>query len=205
MVHFFLYDYRFEQVWKNPDSDIERLSCYRTVLSPDFSIYLEMDPIMQFYNVFRNRWCGAYWASKGIRVIPTVNLGDESTFDFCFDRIEEGGVVAVSTYMASAYTGPRAPSARSISPTLPERSPTIPRAVLEERPCQPRRRAEPGISHRSRGWGCRWQSKQSPVIECDSGKSVIPPAWHRRFPRIPVPLHAGSSNPIQGHRGNRRD
>lgn len=104
-----------------------------------------------------------------------------------------------------AYTGPRAPSARSISPTLPERSPTIPRAVLEERPCQPRRRAEPGISHRSRGWGCRWQSKQSPVIECDSGKSVIPPAWHRRFPRIPVPLHAGSSNPIQGHRGNRRD
>ncbi len=28
MVHFFLYDYRFEQVWKNPDSDIERLSCY---------------------------------------------------------------------------------------------------------------------------------------------------------------------------------
>ena len=104
-----------------------------------------------------------------------------------------------------AYTGPRAPSARSISPTLPERSPTIPRAVLEERPCQPRRRAEPRISHRSRGWGCRWQSKQSPVIECDSGKSVIPPAWHRRFPRIPVPLHAGSSNPIQGHRGNRRD
>ena len=102
MVHFFLYDYRFEQVWKNLDSDIERLSCYRTVLSPDFSIYLEMDPIMQFYNVFRNRWCGAYWASKGIRVIPTVNLGDESTFDFCFDRIEEGGVVAVSTYMASA-------------------------------------------------------------------------------------------------------
>ena len=108
-------------------------------------------------------------------------------------------------HLPCAYTGPRAPSARSISPTLPERSPTIPRAVLEERPCQPRRRAEPGISHRSRGWGCRWQSKQSPVIECDSGKSVIPPAWHRRFPRIPVPLHAGSSNPIQGHRGNRRD
>lgn len=80
--------------------------------------------------------------------------------------------VAMSINARSAYTGPRAPSARSISPTLPERSPTIPRAVLEERPCQPRRRAEPGISHRSRGWGCRWQSKQSPVIECDSGKSV---------------------------------
>ena len=103
MVHFFLYDYRFERVWKNPDSDIEKLSRYRAVLSPDFSMYLEMAPVMQLYNVFRNRWCGAYWASKGIRVIPTVNWGDENTFDFCFDGIEKGSVVAVSTYMASAH------------------------------------------------------------------------------------------------------
>ena len=58
---------------------------------------------MQLYNVFRNRWCGAYWASKGIRVIPTVNWGDESTFDFCFEGIEKGSVVAVSTYMASEH------------------------------------------------------------------------------------------------------
>ena len=58
---------------------------------------------MQLYNVFRNRWCGAYWASKGIRVVPTVNWGDESTFDFCFEGIEKGSVVAVSTYMASEH------------------------------------------------------------------------------------------------------
>ena len=103
MVHFFLYDYRFERVWKNPDNDIEKLSRYRAVLSPDFSMYLEMAPVMQLYNLFRNRWCGAYWASKGIRVIPTVNWGDESTFDFCFDGIEKGSAVAVSTYMASEH------------------------------------------------------------------------------------------------------
>lgn len=103
MVHFFLYDYRFERVWKNPDSDLEKLSRYRAVLSPDFSMYLEMAPVMQLYNVFRNRWCGAYWASKGIRVIPTVNWGDESTFDFCFEGIEKGSVVAVSTYMAWSH------------------------------------------------------------------------------------------------------
>ena len=57
----------------------------------------------EHYNVFRNRWCGAYWASKGLRVIPTVNWGDESTFDFCFEGIEKGSVVAVSTYMASEH------------------------------------------------------------------------------------------------------
>lgn len=103
VVHFFLYDYRFERVWKTPDSDIEKLSRYRAALSPDFSMYLEMAPVMQLYNVFRNRWCGAYWASKGIRVIPTVNWGDKSTFDFCFEGIEKGSVVAVSTYMASEH------------------------------------------------------------------------------------------------------
>lgn len=103
MVHFFLYDYRFERVWKTPDADLERLSRYRAVLSPDFSMYLELAPALQLYNVFRNRWCGAYWASKGMRVIPSVNWGDESTFDFCFEGIEKGSVVAVSTYMASEH------------------------------------------------------------------------------------------------------
>lgn len=42
MVHFFLYDYRFERVWKHPDHDLEKLSRYWAVLSPDFSMYLEM-------------------------------------------------------------------------------------------------------------------------------------------------------------------
>lgn len=55
MVHFFLYDYKFERIWKNPEQDIERLQNYQAVLSPDFSMYLEMNPTMQLYNTFRNR------------------------------------------------------------------------------------------------------------------------------------------------------
>lgn len=62
-------------------------------------MYIEMSPVMQMYNTFRNRWCGAYYASQGIRVIPTVNWGLSKTFDFCFDGIEKGSAVAVSTYM----------------------------------------------------------------------------------------------------------
>ena len=58
---------------------------------------------MQLYNTFRNRWCGAYLASKGIRVIPTVNWGDETTFDFCFEGIPKGSIVAVSTYMVQEH------------------------------------------------------------------------------------------------------
>lgn len=103
MVHFFLYDYKFERVWKNPDADVEKLKRYRAVLSPDFSMYTEMAPVMQMYNTFRNRWCGSYFASKGIRVVPTVSWGNENTFEFCFDGIEKGSTVAVSTYMVSEH------------------------------------------------------------------------------------------------------
>ena len=101
MVHFFLYDYKFDRVWKNPDTDLEKLKQYRAVLSPDFSMYTEMAPVIQLYNTFRNRWCGAYYASKGVRVIPAVSWGNENTFEFCFDGIEKGSAVAVSTYMVS--------------------------------------------------------------------------------------------------------
>ena len=102
-VHFFLYDYKFEDIWNNPDKYIEKLSQYKAVLTPDFSMYIEMNENMQRYNTFRNRWVGAYLADKGIRVIPTVNWGLENTFDFCFNGIEKGSTVAVSTYMACAY------------------------------------------------------------------------------------------------------
>lgn len=103
IVHFFLYDYKFERVWKNPDTDLEKLKRYKATLTPDFSMYTEMAPVMQLYNTFRNRWCGAYYASKGIRVIPSVSWGNENTFEFCFDGIEKGSTVAVSTYMVSEH------------------------------------------------------------------------------------------------------
>lgn len=42
IVHFFLDDYKFESLWKDPESRIERLKRFRAVLSPDYSLYTEM-------------------------------------------------------------------------------------------------------------------------------------------------------------------
>ncbi|MBR3593616.1 MAG: DUF4417 domain-containing protein [Clostridia bacterium] len=103
MVHFFLYDYKFEKIWKKPDEALKKLKSYKAVLSPDFSMYLEMNTAIQLYNTFRNRWCGAYLASKGLKVVPTVNWGNTETFDFCFLGIPKGSTVAVSTYMVSEH------------------------------------------------------------------------------------------------------
>lgn len=81
-VHFFIDDYKFERLWNNTDRYIERLSQYKTVMTPDFSMYSDMPLSMQIYNTFRNRWCGAYWQSNGITVIPTVNWSTEKSFEF---------------------------------------------------------------------------------------------------------------------------
>lgn len=103
IVHFYLYDYKFESVWKKPSDYTEKLKNYKAILTPDFSMYLEMHPLEKLHNVFRNRWTGAYYASKGIKVIPTVSWGEEDTFDYCFEGIPKGSTVSVSTYMVSEH------------------------------------------------------------------------------------------------------
>ena len=40
-------------------------------------------------------WCGAYWQSKGLTVIPTISWSTPSSYDFCFDGVEENSIVAV--------------------------------------------------------------------------------------------------------------
>ena len=104
MVHFFLYDYKFEDIWTAPEKRLAALKKYRAVLSPDFSMYIEMHPVVQLYNTFRNRWVGAYLANQNIKVVPSVSWGDESSFGFCFEGIEKGSAVAVSTYQAHAHS-----------------------------------------------------------------------------------------------------
>ena len=49
------------------------------------------------WNVYRNRWCGAYWQSKGLTVIPTVSWSTADSFDFCFLGLPRRSVVAVGT------------------------------------------------------------------------------------------------------------
>jgi len=100
-VHFFLDDYKFDEVWNKPETQLVKLSQYVQLFSPDFSIYDDLPEPMKIYNTFRNRWCASYWQFNKLLVIPTVSWGDEKTFEYCFDGIEEGCVVAVSTVGAS--------------------------------------------------------------------------------------------------------
>jgi hypothetical protein len=96
-IHFFLDDYKFDEVWNKPDKQIPKLAQYAQVLSPDFSMYADMPLPLQIYNTFRSRWCASVWQAAEMVVIPTISWGGEDTFGFAFDGIEHGAVVAVST------------------------------------------------------------------------------------------------------------
>lgn len=97
IVHFFLDDYRFESIYNNPEKKLETLKQYKAVLTPDFSMFVEMPLALQLFSTFKNRWVGAYLQEQGISVIPTVRWGDLTSFNFCFDGIEKSSIVAVST------------------------------------------------------------------------------------------------------------
>ena len=70
---------------------------YDGILSPDFSLYMDMPMPMKVWNVYRSRLIGAYYQSYGIPVIPTLSWAEKETFDFCFKGIPKGSIVSIST------------------------------------------------------------------------------------------------------------
>ena len=96
-IHFYVDDYQFERVWNKPEDYTDILFDYDCILSPDFSLYTDMPMPMKIWNVYRSRFIGNYYQSKGINVIPTLSWAEPETFKFCFEGIPEGSIVSVST------------------------------------------------------------------------------------------------------------
>ena len=94
-VHFFVDDYRFESIYRNPEKSRAKLSQYRFLLTPDYSLYADMPMWRQIESTGKSRWCGAWWQSRGMTVIPTVSWSNYPSYAFCFDGIEEKSCVAV--------------------------------------------------------------------------------------------------------------
>lgn len=96
-IHFFVDDYQFERVWNSKEKYTDILKEYERILSPDFSLYMDMPMPMKIWNVYRSRAIGAYYQSQGIKVIPTLSWAEPETYQFCFRGIPKGSIVAVST------------------------------------------------------------------------------------------------------------
>lgn len=96
-IHFYVDDYQFERIWNYPEKYVDILEQYECILSPDFSLYLDMPMPMKIWNIYRSRLVGQYFQSKGIKVIPTISWAEKDTFSFCFLGIPKGSIVSIST------------------------------------------------------------------------------------------------------------
>ena len=97
IVHSYYDDYKFINMWRDPDCYLENLLEYKAVVAPDFSLYTDFPLALQIMSCYKRQWIGAYWQSLGIDVIPDVVWGEPKSYEFCFDGIPQGGTVAVST------------------------------------------------------------------------------------------------------------
>lgn len=96
-VHFFLPDYRFQQVWNNPIRYIDCFKQYKGICSPDFSCYIGMPKAMQIFNVYRMAFLSAFYEREGIKVLPSVTWGEPDTYSWVFSWVPKGSAVVVST------------------------------------------------------------------------------------------------------------
>ncbi len=95
--HFYIDDYQFERVWTSPARYLDVLRGYDCVLTPDFSLYMDMPDPMQEWNRYRSAALGHYWADNGITVVPTLSWAQPSSYRFCFKGIPKHSTVATST------------------------------------------------------------------------------------------------------------
>ena len=97
-VVFYEHDKEFERLWNNPKQYLDKLKKFKGVISPDFSLYRNMPLVMQMWNTYRGRAVACWLQNNGVEIIPNLRFGDERTFSFCFDGIEENKTVAVGTH-----------------------------------------------------------------------------------------------------------
>lgn len=71
------------------------MAVYKTVIAPDFSIYLDQSRILNLFQLYQNRVATAYWQSIGLQVIPSVSWGNADSFEYCFEGLPQHSVIAI--------------------------------------------------------------------------------------------------------------
>ena len=106
--HFYLYDYLFDGrngLWygtqENSDrveSFIKRLRNYQGVITPDYSVYVDMPLVMQYWNIYRGRAIYVWLTSLGINTIYNIRWGDYRTYDVVFYGVAKHSTLAVGSH-----------------------------------------------------------------------------------------------------------
>lgn len=79
-IHFYVDDYRFNAIWKNPEQLIDCNPI--NVIEPNFTTSHGMGRAMILWLTFKKRWIARYWQTHGIRVFVDAFAPDFEDINF---------------------------------------------------------------------------------------------------------------------------
>ena len=97
-VHFFIDDYRFERIWREPFKYADILKRRtKAVCMPDFSLYTDMPAAGKIWNCYRSKLIAQIFSDAGLTVIPAPAWAGKESFAYAFDGLPKHSVLAIST------------------------------------------------------------------------------------------------------------
>lgn len=95
IIHFYIYDYKFERVWSFLNKNIAFLKQFKAVIAPDFSQYVDMPRAMCIWNAWRCNFMAWWWQNEGIKVIPNGHWSDNQSFTYSWDGMPKNSCIAI--------------------------------------------------------------------------------------------------------------
>jgi len=86
VLGYYSWDDRFAGVWSDVAGTTQMLleQGWGSIISPNFSMWLDAPRVLQMYEIYRSRWVARYWQEAGIKIIPDMNWTDDASFEFSF-------------------------------------------------------------------------------------------------------------------------
>lgn len=97
ILHFYLDDYQFERMWNFPSRYLNYCKSFDYVITPDFSVYVNIPRSLQIFNHYRNNALAWYLQYNGVNIIPCVQWGDCLSYDYSFAGLPRHSVISISS------------------------------------------------------------------------------------------------------------
>ncbi len=94
-IHCFAEDFKINSTFSCAERVCRSLHEYVCVVAPDFTLYVDAPRALNVYSLYKNRWVTSYWQRNGVRTIPSASWAGVDSFNYCFDGLPEGGIIAV--------------------------------------------------------------------------------------------------------------
>lgn len=97
-VHFYEDDYRFERLWRSPDTYLPRLAPFAGIISPDFSVYRNLPAAEKIHQTYRNQLLGARMQADGGTVIANVRLSGRESIPYALAGVPRNSTIAIGLH-----------------------------------------------------------------------------------------------------------